>query len=304
MSKFLRPLEIRVTDVPEPSPVEAVAPSPGRPSEAGSAGSAGGPVAAERRGARVEVRKLGKSYLHGGKALPILWDIDMVLEPGDMIAIVGASGVGKSTFLQLLGTLDLPTSGSIKFDGEELTTMSASRLAEFRNRRIGFVFQFHHLLPEFTALENVMMPALIQRIAMERARKLARDILGRVGLAHRLTHRPGELSGGEQQRVALARAMVLEPSLLLADEPTGNLDRSTGEAIHQLFLDLNRERGSTLLVVTHNPDLAAILPRRLRMIDGGRLIEDDVPPPFRPGTHVAAPDPVPPVPPPDAGAAS
>ena len=225
----------------------------------------------------------------------------MVLEPGDMIAIVGASGVGKSTFLQLLGTLDLPTSGSIKFDGEELTTMSASRLAEFRNRRIGFVFQFHHLLPEFTALENVMMPALIQRIATEHARKLARDILGRVGLAHRLTHRPGELSGGEQQRVALARAMVLEPSLLLADEPTGNLDRSTGEAIHQLFLDLNRERGSTLLVVTHNPDLAAILPRRLRMIDGGRLIEDDVPPPYRPGTHVAAPDPVPP---PDAGAAS
>ena len=290
-----------MTDVPEPSPVEAAAPSPGRPSEAGSVESAGGPVAAERRGARIEVQKLGKSYLHGGKALPILWDIDMVLEPGDMIAIVGASGVGKSTFLQLLGTLDLPTSGSIKFDGEELTTMSASRLAEFRNRRIGFVFQFHHLLPEFTALENVMMPALIQRIATEHARKLARDILGRVGLAHRLTHRPGELSGGEQQRVALARAMVLEPSLLLADEPTGNLDRSTGEAIHQLFLDLNRERGSTLLVVTHNPDLAAILPRRLRMIDGGRLIEDDVPPPYRPGTHVAAPDPVPP---PDAGAAS
>ena len=203
--------------------------------------------------------------------------------------------------IRLLGTLDLPTSGSIKFDGEELTTMSAARLAEFRNRRIGFVFQFHHLLPEFTALENVMMPALIQRVAMERARKLARDILGRVGLAHRLTHRPGELSGGEQQRVALARAMVLEPSLLLADEPTGNLDRSTGEAIHQLFLELNRERGSTLLVVTHNPDLAAILPRRLRMIDGGRLIEDDGVPHYRSGSHVAAPDPVPP---PDAGAAS
>jgi lipoprotein-releasing system ATP-binding protein len=242
----------------------------------------------ERRGARIEVMRLGKSYLHGGKALPILWDIDLKLEPGDMVAVVGASGVGKSTFLQLLGTLDLPTSGSIRFDGEELTTMSASRLAEFRNRRIGFVFQFHHLLPEFTALENVMMPALIQRIATERSRKLARDILGRVGLSHRLTHRPGELSGGEQQRVALARAMVLEPSLLLADEPTGNLDRSTGEAIHQLFLDLNRERGSTLLVVTHNPDLAAILPRRLRMIDGGRLIEEDTPPPYRSGTHATA----------------
>jgi lipoprotein-releasing system ATP-binding protein len=255
---------------------------------------------AERRGARIEVQRLGKSYLHGGKALPILWDIDMTLAPGDMVAVVGASGVGKSTFLQLLGTLDLPTSGSIKFDGEELTSMSASRLAEFRNRRIGFVFQFHHLLPDFTALENVMMPALIQRIAMDRARKLARDILGRVGLSHRLTHRPGELSGGEQQRVALARAMVLGPSLLLADEPTGNLDRSTGEAIHQLFLDLNRERGSTLLVVTHNPDLAALMPRRLRMIDGGRLIEEEGQPSYRSGQHVATPDPVPPT---DAGAA-
>jgi lipoprotein-releasing system ATP-binding protein len=257
-------------------------------------------LAAERRGARIEVQKLGKSYLHGGKALPILWDIDLVLEPGDMVAVVGASGVGKSTFLQLLGTLDLPTSGSIKFNGEELTTMSGARLAEFRNRRIGFVFQFHHLLPEFTALENVMMPALIQGIASDRARRLAREILSRVGLSHRLTHRPGELSGGEQQRVALARAMVMEPSLLLADEPTGNLDRSTGEAIHQLFLDLNRERGSTLLVVTHNPELAGILPRRLRMIDGGRLFEEHAPAPYRAGTHVATPDSVPS---PDAGAA-
>src|SRR6185436_2032679 len=147
------------------------------------------------------------------------------LAPGDLVAIVGASGVGKSTFLQLLGTLDLPTAGSIKFDGEELTAMSSARLAEFRNLKIGFVFQFHHLLPEFTALENVMMPALIQRIPTARARQLARDILGRVGLLHRLTHRPGELSGGDQQRVALARAMELGPSLLLADEPTGNLDR-------------------------------------------------------------------------------
>jgi lipoprotein-releasing system ATP-binding protein len=182
--------------------------------------------------------------------------------------------VGKSTFLQILGTLDLPTSGSIKFDGEELTQMSAARLAEFRNRRIGFVFQFHHLLPEFTALENVMMPALIQRMAIATARQKAGEILARVGLSHRLTHRPSELSGGEQQRVALARAMVLEPSLLLADEPTGNLDRTTGEAIHQLFLELNKERGSTLLVVTHNPELARLMPRRLRMVDGGRLVEE------------------------------
>ena len=230
-----------------------------------------------QRGARVEVQKVGKAYIHNNQALPVLWDVDLSLAPGDMVAVVGASGVGKSTFLQILGTLDLPTSGSIRFDGEELTTMSPSRLAEFRNRRIGFVFQFHHLLPEFTALENVMMPALIQRATVTQAQRKARDILGRVGLSHRITHRPSELSGGEQQRVALARAMVLEPSLLLADEPTGNLDRATGMSIHQLFLDLNRERGSTLLVVTHNPDLAALMPRRMRMVDGGRLVDDDQP---------------------------
>jgi lipoprotein-releasing system ATP-binding protein len=229
------------------------------------------------RGARVEVRTLGKAYIHNGRPLPVLEGVDLTLAPGDMVAVVGASGVGKSTFLQILGTLDLPTSGSITFNGEEITTMSPTRLAEFRNRFIGFVFQFHHLLPEFTALENVMMPALIQRIPVPRARKMAADILGRVGLHHRLTHRPSELSGGEQQRVALARAMVLEPSLLLADEPTGNLDRSTGESIHQLFLELNQERGSTLLVVTHNPELAQLMPRRLRMVDGGRLVEDGFP---------------------------
>jgi lipoprotein-releasing system ATP-binding protein len=252
------------------------------------------------RGAHIVVKELAKSYDHGGKALRILWDVDLTLEPGDMVAVVGASGIGKSTFLQILGTLDLPTKGSILFDGEELTEMPPSRLAEFRNRRIGFVFQFHHLLPDFTALENVMMPALIQRMATERARRKARDILGRVGLGHRLTHRPGELSGGEQQRVALARAMVLEPSLLLADEPTGNLDRSTGEAIHQLFLELNHERGSTLLVVTHNPDLAVLMPRKLRMVDGGRMIEERSGPLYRvPASEPAVPDPVPP---PDAGA--
>ncbi len=281
-----------MTDAAEPSDASLLGEASLDPAAAGDVA----PTRSGRRGAHIVVEKLGKSYMHGGKALAILWDIDLVLEPGDMVAVVGASGVGKSTFLQLLGTLDLPTSGSIRFDGEELTTMSASRLAEFRNRRIGFVFQFHHLLPDFTALENVMMPALIQRIATERARRMARDILGRVGLLHRLTHRPSELSGGEQQRVALARAMVLEPSLLLADEPTGNLDRSTGEAIHQLFLDLNREHGSTLLVVTHNPDLASAMPHRLRMIDGGRLFPEGHLSPASPsGTHaVVTPDPVPP----------
>jgi lipoprotein-releasing system ATP-binding protein len=284
LSKFLRPLEIPVTDsAASPrlqAPAEPTPPAGGPPPSSGT--SASGAVR-ERRGARIEVQKLGKAYIHGGRALPVLWGIDLTLAPGDMVAVVGASGVGKSTFLQILGTLDLPSEGSIRFDGEELTTMSASRLADFRNRKIGFVFQFHHLLPEFTALENVMMPALIQRIAPNVARRRAEDILGRVGLARRLTHRPGELSGGEQQRVALARAMVLEPALLLADEPTGNLDRSTGEAIHELFLELNRERGSTLLVVTHNPELAALMPRRLRMADGGTLV-DEV-------THAAAPEP-------------
>lgn len=234
-------------------------------------------VAATTVGARIEVRALSKVYVHGGISLPVLQGVELSLAPGDRVAVVGASGVGKSTFLQILGTLDLPTAGSITFDGEELTTMNPARLAEFRNRSIGFVFQFHHLLPEFSALENVMMPALIQGSSAAKARSRARDILGRVGLMHRMTHRPSELSGGEQQRVALARAMVLEPPLLLADEPTGNLDRATGEAIHELFLDLNRERGSTVLVVTHNNELAAMMPRRLRMVDGGRLVEDSEP---------------------------
>jgi lipoprotein-releasing system ATP-binding protein len=231
-----------------------------------------GPRAAARgRGGRVEIHNLWREYTHGGNTLQVLKDVNLTLEPGDMVSVVGMSGVGKSTFLQILGTLDLPSRGSIRFDGEELTTMTPERLAEFRNRKIGFVFQFHHLLPEFTAVENVMMPALIQRMPKSEARKRASDILGRVGLSKRLTHKPSQLSGGEQQRVALARAMVLEPALLLADEPTGNLDRHTGEDIHGLFVELNRERGSTLLVMTHNPELARLMPRRLRMIDGGRL---------------------------------
>jgi lipoprotein-releasing system ATP-binding protein len=236
-------------------------------------GGSGSGAARVLDGARVEVEGMWKSYEHGGRTLDVLRDLSFTLEAGAMVAIVGASGAGKSTLLHVLGTLDLPTRGSIRFNGEEITRMSPARLAQFRNNEIGFVFQFHHLLPEFTAIENVMMPALIQRIDRGEAEERAAAVLRSVGLGQRLTHRPAELSGGEQQRVALARAMVLRPSLLLADEPTGNLDRRTGEEIHDLFLELNRERGSTLLVVTHNPELAEMMPRRLHMIDGG-IVEE------------------------------
>ena len=220
-------------------------------------------------GSAVSVTKLDKSFQHSGRTINVLHDISFELEPGEMVAIVGASGVGKSTLLHVLGTLDLPTSGSLKISGEEITEMDPARLAEFRNREIGFVFQFHHLLPEFSALENVMMPCLINRLSRGKAMEAAEEILISVGLKDRLKHKPGELSGGEQQRVALARAMVMRPSLLLADEPTGNLDSQTGAEIHDLFLELNRKRGSTMLIVTHNPELAALMPRNLRMVDGG-----------------------------------
>ncbi|MEZ4402181.1 MAG: ABC transporter ATP-binding protein [Kofleriaceae bacterium] len=224
-------------------------------------------------GAKVDIVGVGKDYIHGGRVLSVLAGVELHLAAGEMVAVVGSSGVGKSTFLQILGTLDLPTRGSIQFDGEELTTMGPERLAMFRNQKIGFVFQFHHLLPEFTALENVMMPGLIQRTPKAVIRKRATEILSQVGLAKRLTHKPSQLSGGEQQRVALARAMVLEPALLLADEPTGNLDPHTGEEIHELFIELNRERGSTLLVVTHNLELARRMPRTYKMTEGGRMVE-------------------------------
>lgn len=222
-------------------------------------------------GARIAVRNLCKTFEHGGRELHVLNDLSFDLHKGDMAAIMGASGAGKSTLLHVLGTLDLPTSGTIHFNGESVTSMGPARLAEFRNRSIGFVFQFHHLLPEFTAVENVMMPCFINRMDPGLAKKKAMKILDQVGLRNRVTHRPGELSGGEQQRVALARAMVLEPPLLLADEPTGNLDTHTGKEIHELFFELNRELGTTVIIVTHNPKLADLLPRCLRMEDGGLL---------------------------------
>jgi len=216
----------------------------------------------------LEVKGLCKTFEHGGRRLDVLRDIDLTLNEGELLAVVGRSGAGKSTLLHVVGTIDLPTKGQIFFRGQDLMAMSNSQLAEFRNRSIGFVFQFHHLLPEFTALENVMMPALIQRISRGKARDRARELLTSVGLEDRITHRPGELSGGEQQRVALARSLVLRPDLLLADEPTGNLDSKTGEAIHDLFFSLNERFKSTMLIVTHNNELATRLPRKLRMVDG------------------------------------
>jgi lipoprotein-releasing system ATP-binding protein len=224
-------------------------------------------------GCRVEIRALRKSFLHGGRTIEVLRGIDLDLAAGEMVAVVGSSGVGKSTLLHVLGTLDQPTSGSIAYDGVDVTRLSSARLADFRNHTIGFVFQFHHLLPEFTAEENCAMPALISGVARGEALVRARGLLERVGLGHRLTHRPGELSGGEQQRVALARALIMQPRVLLADEPTGNLDTHTGEEIHGLVVELNRERGMTMLVVTHNEDLAARMPRRVHMVDG--LLTDE-----------------------------
>ncbi len=225
-----------------------------------------------RGGARVAVRGLSKVFEHGGRMIEVLRGLDFDLAPGEMASVVGASGVGKSTLLQVLGTLDAPTEGTITFDGVEVTSMSATRLAEFRNREIGFVFQFHHLLPEFTALENAMMPGLILRLPRRLCAERAAAMLARIGLGERLSHRPGELSGGEQQRVALARALLLRPRLLLADEPTGNLDTKTGREIHELFFELNRELGTTILIVTHNDELAQKTPRRLRMADG-RIVD-------------------------------
>ena len=225
-------------------------------------------AAGVRRGAAVSVRDLTKVFAHSGSNIEVLRGLNFDLQPGEMASVVGASGVGKSTLLHILGTLDTATSGTITFDGVDVTAMNATRLAQFRNTEIGFVFQFHHLLPEFTALENAMMPGLILRLPRGEASERAAAMLRRLGLGSRLTHRPGELSGGEQQRVALARALLLRPRLLLADEPTGNLDTKTGREMHELFFELNRELEMTLLIVTHNDELAARTPRRLRMVDG------------------------------------
>ncbi len=216
----------------------------------------------------IEVADLHKSFVHMGRQLHVLRGIDITIEQGEVVAIVGPSGAGKSTLLHCIGTLDLPSSGTIRLGGDELTGLSGAKLASIRNRTIGFVFQFHHLLPEFNALENVMMPGLIQGKSRRDMEAPARALLEEVGLTERVTHRPGELSGGEQQRVALARALVLSPKLLLADEPTGNLDTKTSGAMHDLFFEINRKHGTTIVVVTHNLGFAESMPRVVTMKDG------------------------------------
>ncbi len=216
----------------------------------------------------LDITNLTKEYEHRGKIIHVLDELELKVKKGEMCAIVGASGVGKSTFLNVVGTLDAPTRGQIRVGGQDITRLSPQKLSNFRNRTIGFVFQFHYLLPEFTALENVMMPGMIQRADRVTLKKEAEMMLEEVGLSHRLTHKPGELSGGEQQRVALARALVLRPPLLLADEPTGNLDGQTAAGIHQLFFDMNRKYNTSMLMVTHNLDLASRMPRTLELREG------------------------------------
>ncbi len=216
----------------------------------------------------IAVRDLHKSYEKGGAIIHVLRGASFDIQEGAMVSVVGASGTGKSTLLHLLGTLDLPDAGEVLFRGQSLMSLDTTALADFRNRTLGFVFQFHHLLAEFTALENVMMPALIRRDGRAEAEALAKAALLDVGLGHRLAHKPGELSGGEQQRVALARALVLSPVLVLADEVTGNLDERTGEEIHELLFAINRARGTTFVVVTHNRALADRMAVKLELAGG------------------------------------
>jgi lipoprotein-releasing system ATP-binding protein len=216
----------------------------------------------------IEARDICKGFSNEGSRIDILENASFCLAPGETVAVVGASGIGKSTFLHLIGTLDKPDAGALLFDGQDVCRFNPSSLARVRNEFVGFVFQFHHLLPEFTALENTMMPALIGGAGKTEAGETARRILVRVGLESRLGHRVSKLSGGEQQRVALARALVLNPRVLLADEPTGNLDRKNSGQVHELLLELNQEFGMAVVVVTHNAELAALMTRRVTILDG------------------------------------
>ncbi len=216
----------------------------------------------------VEARRLVKSYRDGVREVAVLKGVDLAVTAGEMVAIVGPSGSGKSTLLHVLGTLDSPDSGEVRIGGEDIAGLAGARLAAFRNRTIGFVFQFHQLLPDFTALENVMMPGRIAGRAAAELEDRARRLLAEVGLAERLEHFPSQLSGGERQRTALCRALLLEPPLLLADEPTGNLDAASGERVLEQLFDLQARHGTTALLVTHNPDIAARCGRVLELVDG------------------------------------
>jgi lipoprotein-releasing system ATP-binding protein len=216
----------------------------------------------------IRVMDLNKAFNTTGDRLEVLKGVSLDIWRGEMIAIVGASGVGKSTLLHILGTLERPDSGQVMYENNDIFAYDDDTLASFRNQSIGFVFQFHHLLPEFDALENVMMPALIRGLKAKEAKRLAHEVLIRVGLEKRSNHKTGELSGGEQQRVAVARALILRPAILLADEPTGNLDPRTSETVHDLLMSLNREDGITAVIVTHNMKLAEKLSRRITLMDG------------------------------------
>jgi lipoprotein-releasing system ATP-binding protein len=216
----------------------------------------------------VRVHELRKSFQTGDGAIEVLRGIDFEIQSGECLAIVGSSGVGKSTLLHILGTLDHPTGGSVEFRGEDVFAKSSDELAQFRSDCLGFIFQFHHLLPEFNAVENVMMPGLIANEDPERLRESAEGLLGEVGLSHRIDHPVGKLSGGERQRVAVARAVIREPALLLADEPTGNLDPKSGDQVLELLFELTRTHGSGLVVVTHSPQISERLGRSLVLADG------------------------------------
>lgn len=226
----------------------------------------------------IETRALSKRFGEGETSIEVLRSVDLELYDGDCVAVVGHSGVGKSTLLHILGTLDRPSSGEVYFRGEEVFGRSSDELARLRNQFLGFVFQFHHLLPEFSAIENVMMPGLLQQRTREEMHQRARAILAEVGLQDRLDHPVGKLSGGERQRVAVARALVLEPAVVLADEPTGNLDPGTGEQVAELLLEMNRQHGTTLVVVTHSARMAEKLGRTLVLENGCLLEGGDAPP--------------------------